>query len=952
MRRRGALWLVALMTLAAFALRLHDITGRSLWSDESFTLLRIQGSWSDLLTNVVWRQSIRTLDLHPPLYFGMLKLWTLGAAGGDFALRLFSVCFATLSVPLGFVLGRRVVGTRAGLLTALFVLTCPLTQWYGCEVRNYGMAEAFGALLGILTPLIGRPAANERRNRVSPRMAKVYAVSPRQMPLANRLGGGPTAWAPLFVATIAAVLVHYSFAGFAFGQIAALAALGLRERLSDVDPAARGRMLRALAWTGAALLLVLAVLYGLGFASVLDAHVLSRVRDPRGAFYNPARLFSELTGAMAFGLNAADPTGGVITIALAIAACAGLLTLTQRYRLAVWGALLGTLGMWTLLALLLENQPSFRYVIMLTPLIYLGLAALIDQGWRARRRVWPPLIGLAAGALMLGAHAHGLLQTFARTPSFEDDWRAVARHIREAYIPGDIVLLNITTPEAVLRQYLGDADMPFVTFSELNSPYPVWAEAARNTLAQSRRVWLLNTGGIAANKEDIARWLPEHTVSWTTPFPARTTVIELDLRTREDRLAAVLPAGAQRIDGAAVGDIRLAGFMLLPGGSYSEAGNARLLTYWQRTRGAGASARPPRLALRLRARDREWFTHDFDPALESVPGEWAAGGKQYLRGETLLPLPRGLPPLDYSIGWQVYAASDRASVQKAESAVEPGTRECCISVSGDTNRPPVYEDQVKLARVDAPMRALPGQPLAVAFTWWRTLSSGQPGPHVLALRPRLGAPVAQREIFVGAASSGFPLDQWPAMRWIRETQTLDVPFGAPPGRYVLTLGRRAPGFFDGAATLGEVEIVAYPASPIPTRVPLPLEARAGELTLLGLDLPELKRGQPVDIMTLWRVDATPARDGVLFLHVVNPDGSPGPQDDNPPERGARSTRSYSAGDGITQAHRITLPENAAPGEYLIYVGVYDRDGFERWPAQQNGASAKDNLILAGRFTLN
>ena len=92
---------------------------------------------------------------------------------------------------------------------------------------------------------------------------------------------------------------------------------------------------------------------------------------------------------------------------------------------------------------------------------------------------------------------------------------------------------------------------------------------------------------------------------------------------------------------------------------------------------------------------------------------------------------------------------------------------------------------------------------------------------------------------------------------------------------------------------------------------------------------------------------------MLFLHILGPDGKLAAQHDSPPitAAGLRPTQTYRAGEGINQAHSLTLKPDAAPGEYRILLGVYDRSGGQRWPAQLNGTAAQDNLVELGRCVL-
>jgi hypothetical protein len=46
-----------------------------------------------------------------------------------------------------------------------------------------------------------------------------------------------------------------------------------------------------------------------------------------------------------------------------------------------------------------------------------------------------------------------------------------------------------------------------------------------------------------------------------------------------------------------------------------------------------------------------------------------------------------------------------------------------------------------------------------------------------------------------------------------------------------------------------------------------------------------------------------------------------------------------------------IPADAPGGTYTLYAGIYDRATKVRWPAQQNGSAAHDDLLYLGTLTL-
>src|SRR5574340_784085 len=104
---RRDLWIMVALTFAGTVLRLADLTGRSMWLDEGITLSRLAGSWQQTLGNIVILQGFTTIDLHPPLYFVVVKLWCFVAGDTEYALKLISAFASILLIPATYVLARR-----------------------------------------------------------------------------------------------------------------------------------------------------------------------------------------------------------------------------------------------------------------------------------------------------------------------------------------------------------------------------------------------------------------------------------------------------------------------------------------------------------------------------------------------------------------------------------------------------------------------------------------------------------------------------------------------------------------------------------------------------------------------------------------------------------------------------------------------------------------------------
>jgi len=86
------------------------------------------------------------------------------------------------------------------------------------------------------------------------------------------------------------------------------------------------------------------------------------------------------------------------------------------------------------------------------------------------------------------------------------------------------------------------------------------------------------------------------------------------------------------------------------------------------------------------------------------------------------------------------------------------------------------------------------------------------------------------------------------------------------------------------------------------------------------------------LWTQWQVDEVPNRPLSLMAHLVGADGVPIAVADGlgvPVEQ-------WQVGDVIVQRHHFAIPEDAAPGEYALYIGAYWLDTLERWVVREGG----------------
>jgi uncharacterized membrane protein len=104
-----------------------------LWSDEIYTKSMLEGSLPDFYAKF-------KNDLHPPLYYLGLKLFTALFGLSAVSLRLFSVLGVLSTLLLGYFAGQRVFGKQGALYFCLMLISVPMLAAYSHQARMYTWA--------------------------------------------------------------------------------------------------------------------------------------------------------------------------------------------------------------------------------------------------------------------------------------------------------------------------------------------------------------------------------------------------------------------------------------------------------------------------------------------------------------------------------------------------------------------------------------------------------------------------------------------------------------------------------------------------------------------------------------------------------------------------------------------------------------------------------------------
>ncbi len=168
-------YLLLAFLAVGFILRLNNLSGRSLWTDEFFTLFQSSGHGVDIKVFLVnlsskapallkagefksflkfdYHKSVKDVinslyktDTHPPLYFWLMYYWRVLFRDSVFALRFFSVLMGVLSIFLAYKVGGYLFDQDVAKFCALYVSISAFSVRYSQEARSYSLIVALGLL--------------------------------------------------------------------------------------------------------------------------------------------------------------------------------------------------------------------------------------------------------------------------------------------------------------------------------------------------------------------------------------------------------------------------------------------------------------------------------------------------------------------------------------------------------------------------------------------------------------------------------------------------------------------------------------------------------------------------------------------------------------------------------------------------------------------------------------
>ena len=909
---RPATW-VLFFTLLGFALRVQRLGFQPLWGDEGWSIYFAVQSVPHLLT-------LTAIDIHPPLYYLLLKSWLALAGMGPETARLLSAGVGTLLVPAVAVLGCRLLGRRTGAIAAAVTAFAPMAVYYAQEVRMYGLVT----LLGVFSCYF---------------LAR-WTVRPHRRYF----------WAYVLVTTAALYTMYYA-------ALVVLAQVGFqlffhRNQLS--------RRILAILMP----FIVTGILYlpWIIYAGPRLVNYIANKRAVEG--YVPlGPLHFLVDHLVAFSLGHLPPEFAPylwLALPAVLAVGLGLWAIRKNYRAAL-------LPFYLFIPLLIGYgvnliypfTPRFfeRTLLLVAPAFWLLIAAGLSWAWRRQH--------LPAGLLLGGLLAPVLisLSVFYTIPRYPNqDYRPLLRQIAARATPADTLLASYQWQLGFYHAYL---PMPRPQIFTVPGWGAGWSAQAGNAqrltadlstiLARSPRLWFpaYQAGGHIWEDEAeaaLARLGYPALLHWYGPQTKLT--LAGAPQTPEQSIVAANFDNVLTLTGATVGGQTFqAGRDIIP-----------IELNWQKT---GDVEGEYLASLRLAdAAGRTWATRDSHPqAGQTRFGDLPTGDTLTDRHGLLTPA--GAPPGMYRLLLSLRRVGDALPLDLRSAGGQPQGIELSL---GDIEliepQPPVGAEALPLQiHTDA---IFGNQARLVGYTLpKRPFKAGEPLPLTLFWES-LAAPPADFEVAVELQDATGKVvltvqqpPAWPAVNWrtgtlLQDPHDIALPPTLPPDDYLLTVallkpsGERWPVAGMDRLPLRPISTVDRPRNFEAAIPQIALTANFGDVArLVGVDLPQqsVAAGGILPLSLHWQAQATADRSWKVFVHLTDAPGQRIAQQDQVPGGGQFPTTGWLPGEFLLDDYRLVVPPDAPPGSYRLSVGLYDPNDFTRLPLLRDGQILSHQLTL-------
>lgn len=136
-------WVIPSLVLAGALLMRVAVADRSLWLDETISLIQIDRPFLDVITRQI-------NGVHPPLFHVLLHGWVDMFGSSALAMRSLSILWSLVAVAGVGAWSRQAFPHISAVPAAAFAALAPFAVWYGTEIRMYSQLFALTAVAGYL----------------------------------------------------------------------------------------------------------------------------------------------------------------------------------------------------------------------------------------------------------------------------------------------------------------------------------------------------------------------------------------------------------------------------------------------------------------------------------------------------------------------------------------------------------------------------------------------------------------------------------------------------------------------------------------------------------------------------------------------------------------------------------------------------------------------------------
>ena len=134
-------WVLGAAIVIAAAIRFSTLGMQSYHHDEAWTAGVVLHS--NLFTTL---GKVSATESTPPLYYVLAWSWTKLFGTGEWGLRSLSALFGVATIPVVYLIARRMAGGAAGAAAAALAAVNPALIWYSQEARSYSLLVLLSAL--------------------------------------------------------------------------------------------------------------------------------------------------------------------------------------------------------------------------------------------------------------------------------------------------------------------------------------------------------------------------------------------------------------------------------------------------------------------------------------------------------------------------------------------------------------------------------------------------------------------------------------------------------------------------------------------------------------------------------------------------------------------------------------------------------------------------------------